>query len=238
MTVDVLAIGAHPDDVELGIGGLLHALTTAGHTVAILDLTEGEMSTRGTVEERRQEGQEAAHILGVTVRETAGLPDAGLANTAEQQRHVIPFLRRLRPNVLLAPMRADRHPDHNRAHDIARDANYFAGLARIDTGQDPYRTPLVYYYHPYDDDRESPPLVVDISEHFEAKLDALRAHKSQFFNPAYSGKATHISSEAFWETIRTRALYWGHRINAKYGEPLYADGPIAIAGLPGLEKAP
>jgi bacillithiol biosynthesis deacetylase BshB1 len=233
--VDVLAVGAHPDDVELGIGGLVHKLTQRGFQVAILDLSRGEMSTRGTVEERAAEAARAAEILGVAHRECAGFPDGALANTRDQQLSVIAILRRLRPRVVLATMDNDRHPDHRAAHAIVRDAAYFSGLARIETDAPPYRPPTLYYYHPYCED-QPPPFIIDISDHFDAKLEALRAHESQFHNPNYPGQPTFISSENFWESIRTRAAYWGSRINATYGEPLYAPGPVGLDFPPGLER--
>ena len=236
--VDVLAIGAHPDDVELGIGGLIHKLTQGGATVAVLDLTRGEMSSRGTPEERHEEAQEAARILGVSERRSAELPDSGVANTPKQRLEVIHAVRAFRPRVLLAPMRNDRHPDHHAAHDLVRDANYFAGLHTIDDGQEPYRTPNAYYYHPYFEDTVTPQLIIDISGHFEAKLAALRAHASQFHNPDYDGANTYISSERFWESITTRAAYWGSRINAQYGEALSTLGPIGLTTLPGFGGAP
>ena len=235
MTVDVLAVGAHPDDVELGIGGLIHKLAQQGYRVAILDLTRGEMGTRGTVEERAAEGAAAARILGAVQRENAGLPDAGLANTKEQQLRVIPFIRSFRPRMLLATMKDDRHPDHRTAHELVRDAAYFSGLARIETGHEPHRPETVYYYHPYYENGP-PHLVVDISDHFDAKIEALRAYASQFFNPDNNGQATHISSAAFWDSILARAAYWGNRVGVRYGEPLYAEGAVRVDVPPGLEK--
>lgn len=227
MNADVLAIGAHPDDVELGVGGLLHKLSQRGRRVVILDLTRGEMGTRGTVEERAAEGEAAARILGAAARDTVGLPDGGLANTTEQQRRLIPFFRLYRPSVVLAHGQPDRHPDHLAAHALVRDANFFSGLARIDTGLEPYRAPAVYFYRPYYD-FEMPKLIVDISEHMDAKMAALRAHASQFYNPAYGESNTLISSKAFWDGIETRAAYWGSQIGARYGEPLFSLGPIAF----------
>lgn len=234
LAVDVLAVGAHPDDVELGIGGLVHKLVRRGFRVGILDLTRGEMGSRGTPEERLIESQNAARILGVTRRENVGLPDAALANTHEFQLHTIPFIRSFRPRVLLATMERDRHPDHSAAHFLMRDVACFAGLTRIDTEQEPYRPPVAYYYHPYREER-IPAMIVDVSDDFEVKLDALRAYASQFYNPSYGASTTFISSEAFWESIRTRAAYWGSRIGVRYGEALYADGAIGVALLPGLE---
>ena len=190
MTVDILAIGAHPDDVELGIGGLLHKLATKGHSTAILDLTKGESSTRGTVEERATESAAAAEILRLSARENAGLPDGQLANTTEMRRTIIPFLRRFRPRLILAPMAPDRHPDHTAAHALAQDANFLAGLRSIDTGQEPHRAQRLYFYYPYQDG--NPDLIVDISDHFEVKLAAIKAHASQFYNPDYPGPETMI----------------------------------------------
>lgn len=235
MTVDILAVGAHPDDVELGVGGLVRKLARRGLRVGILDLSRGELSSRGTVEERVDESRRAAEILGVERRVCAGLPDGEICNTQEQQRRVIPFLRELRPRVLVAPMRGDRHPDHAAAHALVRDANYFSGLGRID-GLEPYRAPRVYFYHPYFEEA-MPAFIVDITDDFDAKMESLRAHASQFFNPAYEGRQTFISTASFWDSIQVRAAYWGSRAGVRYGEALYADGPVLIDVPPGIEEA-
>jgi N-acetylglucosamine malate deacetylase 1 len=233
---DILAVGAHPDDVEIGIGGILHKLSAAGYRVAILDLTRGEMGTRGTVEERAEEAAEAARILGAVARENAELPDGALANNTDQQRVIIPFIRKYRPQLLISPMTPDRHPDHIAAHGLVRDANFYAGLQRIETGQERYRIPKVLFYTPYYDFEISPHFVVDITGHLEAKLDALRAFKSQFHNPDHKGPATLISSKEFWNTITARAVYWGSRAGVIHAEPLYAQGLAALDLPPGLEK--
>ena len=228
MNVDVLAIGAHPDDADLGVGGALLRLAAQGVCTAILDLTRGEMSSRGTVEERAVEAMEAGRLLKLAARRQTALPDGGIENTPSQREAVIRVLRELRPQILLAPMAPDRHPDHAAAHGLVRDANYFSGVAGLVTGQEPYRAPQVFYYHPYQGATESPAHVVDITDYFEEKRAALRAYASQFHNPSYQGPATWIASEAFWESIETRARYWGGRIGVRYGEPLHADGPIAL----------
>jgi bacillithiol biosynthesis deacetylase BshB1 len=233
--VDVLAVGAHPDDIELGIGGTIHKLAAQGFKVAILDLTRGEMSTRGSIDERAAEAGAAAKILQVVQRENAQLPDGGLTNCTEFQRRIIPFIRRFRPRIVMATMASDRHPDHAAAYALMRDAAFYSGLVKIDTGQQPHRPPRVYYYAPYFEDAALPAFVIDISDHIEAKLEALKAHASQFHNPDYPGKETFISSARFWESIRTRAAYWGNRINAQYGEPFFAEGPLGLAMPPGLE---
>lgn len=238
MKVDVLAVGAHPDDIEIGIGGFVHKLCQRGIRVGMLDLTRGEMGTRGTPGEREGEGAAAAAILGAAWRGCAELPDGAVANTKEQQHALIPLLRRLQPRVILAPMKPDRHPDHAAAHELVCDANFLAGLARIETDAGPHRASTLYFYTPYYDLREAPPLVVDITGHFEAKVEALRAHASQFHNPAYEGKETWISSKAFWDTIEIRAAYWGQRAGVRHGEPLHAITPLAVDVPPGMEGLP
>lgn len=235
MNIDVLAIGAHPDDADLGVGGLLCKLALAGKRAVVLDLTKGELGSRGTVEERRVEAAEAAKLLGILGRQNAGLPDGGIANTPEQRLTLIRILRELKPTVILAPMAPDRHPDHTAAHELVRDANFFAGVHGVDTGQAPHRAATTYYYRAYEGTGESPSHVVDISAVFEQKLAALRAFRSQFYNPDYAGPETMIASPAFWDAIRTRAEYWGNRIGVRYGEPLYGTLPVAMDLPPELE---
>lgn len=232
--VDVLAIGAHPDDVELGCGALLAKLARNGITVAILDLTRGELGSRGTAETREKEALRAAEILGLVMRVNAGLPDGRLANDTEQQRALIPFIRSMRPKAILALMAPDRHPDHTAAHHLSRDANFYAGLHRIHSDQEPYRAPAVFYFHPYMEFAGLPSCIVNVSDTFEAKMEALRAYESQFHNPAYAGPDTFIATREFWDGIEVRARYWGNRIGVKYGEPLYVEGPLALDTLPGL----
>jgi len=230
---DLLVVGAHPDDVEVGVGGIAAKAAKAGKRVTILDLTEGELGSRGSVEERRSEAQAASAALGAILRANAQLPDGGIANCDAQRRKLITHLRNLRAAVLLCPMHTDRHPDHDEAHYLVRDANYLAGLSRIETGQEPHRAAHVYYYRVYGESTP-PSALMDISDVFETKLAALRAYKSQLFNPQYEGAATFVSSEAFWNSIRVRAEYWGARIGVKYAEPIYSDAPIALTTLPGL----
>lgn len=234
MTVDVLAVGAHPDDVELGVGGLLHSLVCDGFSVAILDLTRGELATRGSVEEREQEARDAAHILGVSRRENVGLPDGRVQNLPEQRLKVVPFIRAFQPRILLAPMRGDRHPDHEAAHYLVRDANFMAGMAKIETDQEPHRAGRVYFFAAHGGEG-TPAMIADISDSFDAKLASIAAYKSQFHNPSYEGQDTYISSPEFWESLRTKAAYWGWRVGARFGEPLFTDEPVGIDVLPGLE---
>lgn len=234
--VDILAIGAHPDDVEVGVGGMLHKFARAGSRTGILDLTRGEMGTRGTVEERAVEATEAAEILGAAHRANAALPDGGLADTQEQRHALVPFIRAFAPRIILAPFDADRHPDHEAAHHLARNANYLAGLARIDTEQTPHRAPQIYYYRVYGDSTP-PQMVINIGEEFETKMKALSAYRSQFHNPEYAGSPTYVSSEGFWKSIQTRAECWGQRIGVAHAETLYALEPITLDALPGIESS-
>lgn len=235
MMVDVLAIGAHPDDADIGVGGILCKLAKAGRRVGILDLTRGELGTRGLVKERAEEAAEAARLLGVAERNNAGLPDGALANVLEQRRVVAEHIRRLRPRIVLAPMDNDRHPDHDAAHALVRDAAYFAGLVKWDAEGEPHRPDQMYYYRVYGNDTDVA-FVVNITEEFEQKQRALKAFRSQFHNPDYEGVETFVSSPAFWRSIETRASYWGSRIGMAYGEALHTLTPIGLETLPGLEN--
>lgn len=231
----VLAVGAHPDDVEVGVGGLVLKLVERGHEVRILDLTRGESATRGSVDERRRESEAAAEMLGVARRLNAELPDGAIANTQEQRLAVAKAVREVRPGLILAPMKNDRHPDHIAAHALVHDGNYLAGLASLDCAGEPHRAPLMYFYAVYRDD-VIPDLVIDISAQFETKLKALEQYGSQFRNSSYEGRETYVSSEGFWELIRARAAYWGRRVGVQYGEPLFAQRPIRVDLPPGIEE--
>ena len=226
MSIDVLAVGPHPDDAELGVGGTLALLARRGMAVGILDLSRGELASRGTPDERAVEAQEAAKILGLRERVQAGLPDGGIANTPEQRSVIIGILRRLRPRLLILPAAPDRHPDHTGANALMLDANFLAGLAKIDDGQAPHRAQQVLLYHPYADQETMPTFIQDVGDTFETKLAALRAHRSQFHNPGYTGAETHVSTQAFWQNITVRAQYWGARIGVGHGEPFYTAQPL------------
>lgn len=238
MSVDVLAIGAHPDDVELGVGGTILRLAQDGYSVGILDLTLGELGSRGSVEERMKEAQDASERLQVSARYNAELPDGGLQNTPEQRNEIIPYIRMLRPKLLLVHRHSDRHPDHRAASELVRDANFFAGVSSIVTEEAPYRAEHIYNYNPYTDDDAPPQMIMDISAVFDLKMDALASYRSQFHNPEYQGTETLISSETFWNNIQKRAAYWGQRIGVEYGEPLYREGPLGITGFKELEVTP
>ena len=235
MSCDVLAIGPHPDDVDIGIGGTVALCTAAGLDVQILDLTQGELGSRGTPEERQKEAQAAAKILGVSKRHTLGLPDGAIANAPAQRMSVVQQIRAIRPHTVLAPYVHDKHPDHDAAHYLVRDAAQLAGLAKIKTDNDRFRPARMLYYRVYGD-TDYPAAVMDITSTWEQKKRAMGAHASQVYNPEYEGEATGVSSLRFWESIEARARYWGNAIGADFGEPLYSIGPIALTGLPGMES--
>lgn len=228
--LDILAIGAHPDDVELGIGGILSKMVHRGLKVGIADLTQGEMGSRGTTEERRQESKDAGNILGITIRDNLCLKDSEIQNTPEQRLSVIKIIRRYRPKIILATMSDDKHPDHHNAHFLVREANYLSGLYKIESDSEPYRCSTLLYYYPYYEVKQ-PSFIIDISDYYEKKIESLKAHRSQFFNPEYSGNKTFISSERFWNSIRDRCAYWGSRINVPYAETLFAIEPINLSIL-------
>lgn len=230
-TLDVLAVAAHADDIELTCAGTLIKLAKKGYRTGILDLTKGEMGTRGTPEERMKEADEAAQIMGLTVRENAGLPDGKLQPDWETKLVLVEALRRHRPKLWLIPCIDDRHPDHAATGQASRDAAFLAGLRKIETGQKPYRpTWTLHYFCRYE---HQVSFIVDVSEEFETRLNAIRAYRSQFDGEA-EGPKTFISRPQFLEGIIARAKYYGSKIEAAYGEPflsmeaLRVDDPVAF----------
>jgi bacillithiol biosynthesis deacetylase BshB1 len=240
MKLDVLAIAAHPDDVELGCSGTLCKLVAQGRKVGILDLTRGELGSRGTAETRRTEAAEAAAIMGVSVRENLGLPDGFFGNTEAEQRAVITVLRRFQPAIVLGNAPDDRHPDHGRGAKLVRDACFLSGLRRIETAyngaaQQHWRPAKVLHYI---QDRYLPPaLVVDISPYWDQKLKAIQSFKTQFFDAASKEPETYISRSNFLDFIRSRAREMGHKIGAEYGEGFISVEPLKIDDLLSLAPA-
>lgn len=236
--VDVLALAAHPDDVELAVGGTLVTLARQGHRTAIVDLTRGEMGTRGTPEQRLDESAAAARVLGLTARENLGLPDGSLVSTPEARRAVAGAIRRYRPHVLLVNAPECRHPDHPAAARIALDANFHAGLAALKTGdgETPHRAAHVLHYMqsvPF-----TPTLVVDVSDAWEQRMEAFFAFGSQFLPSDATdeeGPRTFISNPEFVGFVEARARSFGYPIGAAFGEPLlYARGPFGTRDLMGV----
>jgi bacillithiol biosynthesis deacetylase BshB1 len=238
--LDVLALAAHPDDVELCAGGTICRLTGAGHRVGIVDFTRGELGSRGTPEGRMEEAQRAAEILGLSARENLGLPDGDIANTKENQRLIIEVVRRHRPKIVLINSLECRHPDHGAAARLSIDALYYSGLRMVETegpdgeAQEPWRPHHVLHYMQAIE--FDPTFVVDVSDVWEQRIDALQAFESQFFNPDYEAgedePETFVSNPTFFKWIEGRARTYGYKVGATYGEPLlYRHGPVGVDDL-------
>jgi bacillithiol biosynthesis deacetylase BshB1 len=218
--ITVLAVAAHRDDVELTCGGTLLRAAAAGHTTGILDLTEGEMGTRGSAELRAQEASRAAEVLGVSVRENLGLPDAGIVNTPETRRLVAVVIRRLRPRIVIAPALMGRHPDHRETAALVRDACFVAGLQKIDPDTPKHRPLKVIHCVTYREDFSKPTFVVDVSDYFERKLDAIRCYASQFEGVTQAGEV-YPNGEPLFDVVRHHAAHYGSMIRTRYGEPYF-----------------
>jgi bacillithiol biosynthesis deacetylase BshB1 len=234
MKLDILAISAHPDDIELSCSGTLIAHKTQGYTTGILDLTEGEMSTRGTPETRQKESAEASQIMGLSFRENLGLSDAKFDLSFENQLRVIKVLRKFRPEIILANALYDRHPDHVRAAELIEEAVFKSGLVKIDTEdengiQSPWRPKKVFHY--IQSVSLEPDFICDISAHMEEKMAAIRVFKSQFFDPKSKEPDTYISNPDFLKLIEARSREWGHRIGVSFGEGFVQRQSLGVKNL-------
>ena len=221
MKLDILAFAAHPDDIELSAAGTLMKHIAEGKTVGIVDLTQGELGSRGTIETRYQEAELASKILGISARVNLKMEDGFFTDSEENKRLIIEQIRRFQPRIVLANAIEDRHPDHARAAKLVSDACFLAGLRKIETSwdgesQSAHRPKAVYHY--IQDRYLEPDFVIDITAHWDQKEAAIRAFKSQFFDPNSAEPASYISSPDFLNFIQARAMEMGHKIGAKYGE--------------------
>ncbi len=224
--VDILAIGPHPDDAELLCGGTLARCADLGHRTAILDLTRGETATRGTPEVRAMEAAAAGGILGLAVRENAGLPDADLRNDRESRERIVGWLRRLRPRTVILPFPRGRHPDHRVAAELGRDACFLSGLARFGE-RPPHRPHKILYAMAFREDPVKPTFVVDISEQFDRKMEAIRAYASQFDDVTQAGEAF-PTGQPLYDLVESQSRRYGSLIRRAYGEPFYTDETVEI----------
>ncbi|MBL7811302.1 MAG: bacillithiol biosynthesis deacetylase BshB1 [Bacteroidetes bacterium] len=234
MKTHILAIGAHPDDVELAAGGTLLRHIALGHSVAIADLTRGELGTRGSAELRDAEAAESARIMGVKYRENLGLKDGFFEQDEASLLRLITVIRKYQPEIVLANSISDRHPDHGRGASFAARACFLAGLVKIETlwegiPQAPHRPKAVYHY--IQDRALKPDLVVDISPWFEKKMEAIMAFGSQFYSEGDEGPQTPISSKSFLEFLESRARDFGRYIHAEYGEGFTVERPAGVDDL-------
>lgn len=243
--LDVLALAAHPDDVELCAGGTMCLLAEQGYHTAVVDFTRGELGSRGTPEGRLQEAQAASEIMGLAARDNLGLPDGDIANTRENQRALIRLIRRHRPHTVIINSPECRHPDHCAAEQLAADACYYSGLRKIETHDDdgaqnePWRPQHILHY--MQDVPFEPSLIVDVTDVWDRRIEALQAFKSQFFNPKYDPDSdepeTFVSNRDFFDWIEARARVYGQQIGVRYGEPfLYHRGAIGTTDLVDLLK--
>ena len=229
MPVDVLAIAAHPDDVELTCGGTLARMKAAGYRFAVIDLTRGEMGTRGTAEIRAKEAKRAAEILGAEFRESLDLGDGGLRLGRESELKVIDVIRRETPRVVLAPYPDDRHPDHRRAGQLVTDAAYYAGLSKLETAHPAHRPQQTVYFSTFDP--KPPEFVVDVTPYIEIRRSAMRAFESQFHTPGSTEPQTILSQRDFLDMVEARARQHGALIGVEFGEGFLSRRPPRIDDL-------
>ncbi len=240
MKLDILAIGVHPDDVELGCSGTILKEIAAGRKVGILDLTQGELGTRGNVETRYQEATNAAMILGVHIRENLKLRDGFFVNDEDSKLKLISIIRKYQPTVIIGNIRHDRHPDHGRAGELIREASFLSGLARIETKDEKgnvqvkWRPRYVLEY--LQDFYHEPDFMVDISDVFDQRMKSIMAYGTQFHhaNANTTEPQTYISTPEFIEAVIARALDFGKRIGVKYAEGFLSEKKIGIRDLGAL----
>ncbi len=234
MKVDILAFGVHPDDLELGCGGTILAAIAEGKKVAVVDLTRGELGTRGSAEIRTREAMEAAKILGVEARENLDMRDVFFENNEENIRKIIVSIRKYQPQVVLCSAPEDRHPDHGRSAKLISDAAFLSGLRRIETTldgepQQSWRPANVFHY--IQDRYLKPDFVYDISDHFEQKLKAVLCYTTQFNTTDLREPATYISNPDFLDVIKARALMFGKRIGVTFAEGYITHKMIGITSF-------
>jgi bacillithiol biosynthesis deacetylase BshB1 len=237
MKLHILAIAAHPDDVELSCAGTLIKHVEMGQDVGILDLTQGELGTRGSGGLRLKEAQAAAEVMGIKVRDNAGIADGFFINDEAHQRKLITYIRHYQPDIVIGNALSDRHPDHGRAGRLIADACFLAGLIKVETEwqgrvQQAWRPKRVY--HMIQDRISEPSFVVDITGTFEKKMAAIRVYGSQFHNPESNEPVTYISSGDFLNNVAYRDSLMGKRIGVKYGECFISENVPGISNLDDL----
>jgi bacillithiol biosynthesis deacetylase BshB1 len=237
MKLDILAIGAHPDDVELGCGGTLFKEIKSGKKVGILDLTRGELGTRGTPETRDEESDNASKILGVHIRENMEFADGFFVNDKKHQIELIKIIRKYRPEIVLCNAIEDRHIDHAKGSNLVSDSCFLSGLIKIDTKcdedddcwQEPWRPKFVYHYIQWKN--IEPDFVVDISNSIDKKMEAVLAYKTQFYNPNSDEPETLISSKNFTDSVKYRARDLGRLIGVDYAEGFTTERYLGVNSL-------
>ena len=234
--VDILAIAAHPDDIELICGGTLIRAQMLGRSTGILDLAAGELATRGTPELRAKEAAKAAKVMGVSVRENLGFPDGGIQNTPETRAKVAVMIRKLQPQVVITHSLHGRHPDHPIVAQLVRDACFVAGLKKIEPKVPAHRPRKVIHALSFREDNQKPTFVVDISDAFEKKLEAIGCYESQFGEAVQAGEV-YPNGEPLHDLIRHHAAHYGSLIRCRYGEPFYTTETMRVDDVATLQVA-
>lgn len=234
--LDLLAVVAHPDDAELTCGGVLAKAAKAGKRVGVLDLTRGELGTRGSAEIRAAEAARANKVLGLTVRESLGLPDANIVNDLPSREKLVGAIRRFRPRVVIAPALEGRHPDHIAAGQLVRDASFLSGLKNFAPGAEKHRPLKVIHSLAYRQDFVRPSFVVDISDELEQKIEAIRCYASQFDGVTQAGEV-YPNGDPLEDVVRHYAAYYGSLIRKRYGEPFFTTEMMAVDDILSLEVA-
>jgi len=234
MKVDILAFGVHPDDVELGCSGTLIAAVNEGKKVAVVDLTRGELGTRGTAETRKTEAAKAAEVMGVSARENLGMADGFFEHNEANIRKIIAVIRKYQPEIVLCNAPDDRHPDHGRSSKLVSDASFLAGLRKIETeldsiNQEAWRPKFVFHY--IQDRYLKPDFVYDISNCMDKKMEAILSYTTQFNTTDSSEPATYISNPDFVDVIKSRALMFGKRIGVRYAEGYITTKMIGVTSF-------
>jgi bacillithiol biosynthesis deacetylase BshB1 len=225
--VDLLAIAAHRDDVELSCGGTLIKAADAGYSTAVLDLTQGETGTRGSAELRAREASQAAEILGLAARENLGLPDAAIENTPATRALLATHIRRFAPRVVIAPAAEGRHPDHRITAQLVRDACFIAGLAKVEPSVPKHRPHKILHAVTHRQDFVKPTFVVDITDQFERKMEAVRCYASQFDEAIQAGEV-YPTGEPLYDVIRHYGAYYGSLIRTRFGEPFFTTETMRV----------
>ncbi len=229
MPVDVLFFGAHPDDVEWGAGGITLLLRESGISFVIIDMTRGELGSRGTPEQRKTEATLAAQFMGAQARENLDLPDGGLQDTPQNRMLVAGAIRRYRPKSVVAPLWEDRHPDHAAAGQTVRNSALYCALTKVDDPNPPHR-PEAFFYYPLHKAAQAS-FVVDISQVFQRKLQLLRLHQSQFGKTAEEFGVLAQGLGDYLFGLETRDRHYGSMVGVRFGEALVSDGPVKVRSL-------
>ena len=237
MKLDALFVASHPDDIEIMAGGTAIKLINEGKKVGIVDLTRGELSTRGTLQTRKKETEEASKVMGIHFRTNLKMEDGNIANTKANRSKLIKVIRETKPTIMFAPYPSDRHTDHINASNFIRESAFLSGLTKIKTGKlEAYRPQRVFYYrHAYDFPIT---FIVDISDTFKQKMKAIECYSTQFYKSKSTSAdepETYISTSLFWKDLESRARFFGFKIGAEFGEPFYCYETIRVSAKNLLE---